>query len=196
MSIACVFVKYWSHIQNVQELPVHIFGRYWSIFYIFRKYQTAVRFFSTRAFQTCSSLCIYIVLCFQKYFRKWSCYFPWTIGGHLVSPQLKILGCGSPVHVQNLKIMERMTVRIFPKWNRKVTNPKRSRRIIRSFWATLFLKITIKTAPQTPQTPNPDFPRISRSLWRRSTVFALSPQTLLLPKSQTKKEHWDTREQH
>ena len=40
----------------------------------------------------------------------------------------------------------------FAKWHRQVLSPKSSKIIMRSFWV-------MKIAPQTPQTPNPDFSR-------------------------------------
>ena len=41
-------------------------------------------------------------------------------------------------------------LRVSRSWNRKVTNPKWSRIIQRSFWATLVFKFTIKMAPKPP----------------------------------------------
>ena len=47
--------------------------------------------------------------------------------------------------------------RVVLKWILKVTNPKWSRIILRSFWAHLSIIFTIKMPPPRPQTPNPDF---------------------------------------
>ena len=59
----------------------------------------------------------------------------------------------------NPKIMKMRTFRGFPKWSRKVTSPKWSRIIRRSFRATLFLKFTIKMVPPPcSETPDPEFP--------------------------------------
>ena len=75
-----------------------------------------------------------------------------------VSPKTKlVLGVMSPS--ENPNILQMMLFWL-PKWNQKVTSPKRSRIILRSFKATLFLTFTIKMSPRPPQTPKPDFPRI------------------------------------
>ena len=50
----------------------------------------------------------------------------------------------------NLEILKMMGVRFFPKWNRKVTSPKRRRINLRSFWAMLFHIFTIKTIQTWP----------------------------------------------
>ena len=66
-------------------------------------------------------------------------------------------GFGSHGHAPNPKIVRMVGGRVFPKWNLKVTSPKPSRIIMRSFWAPLFSKFIVKMVPQTPQTPTPDF---------------------------------------
>ena len=64
-------------------------------------------------------------------------------------------------------------VGVLPKWNRKVTSPKSSRIILRSFWATLFSKFTVEMPPP-PQTPNQAFSRLfyrnCSILWRPCCV--------------------------
>ena len=68
------------------------------------------------------------------------------------------------------RIMKMMTFLISPKWNRKVISPKWSRMILWRFWANLFCTVTIIMAPQTTQTPNPDFSLLDfyrSKAWRR-----------------------------
>ena len=79
----------------------------------------------------------------------------------LVSNTRRILVLGVMDTSENPKIMKMTGFRAFPKWNQKITIPKRSRIILRSFWATLLCKFTIKMTPQTPRTPNPKFSRLS-----------------------------------
>ena len=58
--------------------------------------------------------------------------------------------------------MQMRGFRVFPKWNRNVTNPRWSRIILRSFWPPLFSTSKIKMGPQTPPDPktriSTDFP--------------------------------------
>ena len=75
--------------------------------------------------------------------------FSSIIWSNLVGPKLQIIGFGSHGHKQKTKTMKNEGVRIFPKWIQKVTSPKWSRIIVRSFRATLFWKITVRMAPQT-----------------------------------------------
>ena len=66
----------------------------------------------------------------------------------------------------------------FPKWNRTVTSPTWSRIIIRSFRATLFLKLTVKMSPR-PQIQC--VPRFARMLYR---IFFFGPPDF--PRSQAR----------
>ena len=61
-----------------------------------------------------------------------------------------------------------MNCRVFPKWNLKVTIPKRSRIILRSFWDNLLI-IFNNATPTHPQTPNLDF---SQTFYGKSAFFA------------------------
>ena len=73
------------------------------------------------------------------------------------------------------KIMKNMTFSIFPKWKLKVTSPKWSRIILRSFRATLFLEFTIKIAPRPP-----DPKTVFCQIFHKNSAF-FRPQTPLDP---------------
>ena len=63
------------------------------------------------------------------------------------------------------KTMKITGFRVFPKWILKVINPKRSRIILRSFWANLSIISTIEMVPQTPNMPFfPDFPDFHKAM--------------------------------
>ena len=67
------------------------------------------------------------------------------------------------------KTMKLKGFRVFPKWNRNVTNPEWSRIILRSFWATLLVEFTIKMPPQDPFRPQiRSFPRFSWIFYKKS----------------------------
>ena len=83
--------------------------------------------------------------------------FSWTIWTKFVYAKFKTIRFGSHGHVHKSKNHEMMTFRVSPKWNQKVTSFNWSRISLRGFWTTLFSYLTIRMAPQTPQTPNPEF---------------------------------------
>ena len=62
-------------------------------------------------------------------------------------------------------------IRNFPRWILKVNNPKWNRMTKRSFWATLSEQNTIQLAPQSPQTPKPDFSKPSQMFYRILLFF-------------------------
>ena len=64
------------------------------------------------------------------------------------------------------KIMNMIGFRVFLKWILKVTSPKRSRITLRSSWANLFLKFTIKL-------PHPDPPRPRIRIFNGSLGFSV-----------------------
>ena len=80
----------------------------------------------------------------------------WIVWSNLVFQKSKRIGCGSHGLVHQVRKPYRI-VRVFPKWNREVTNPKWSRIIRWSFRAgKSFLNIYSKHgATRLPQTPNP-----------------------------------------
>ena len=137
--------RYWSHIQDVQEL--------------FRRIAWIVRYPSLRTFLFWISEILRLpkiinesesglfVICLRyPSVTKKKYYWFWDL-----EPRPKI------------EKLRKWWVSGFSKWwNRIVINPKWSRIILRSFWAILFIIFTIKIAPQTPIDPKSDFFRISK----------------------------------
>ena len=71
--------------------------------------------------------------------------FSWIIWGVLVSPKRNIFGLGSHGHVRKSENHEMLQIfRVFPKWSLKLTSPKWSRIVLRSFWAILSIIFTMK----------------------------------------------------
>ena len=126
---------------DLQDVSVHVFS---NIFKISDLQQTDI-----------SSFCL-------RYFL----IFAWISWSHLVYPKLKrICFLGPWTRPLNPRTMKMIVFRTFLKWNQKVTSPKWSRIILRSFWPILFVEFIVQMVPQTPQTPNldfsPDFPGFS-----------------------------------
>ena len=69
---------------------------------------------------------------------------------------------------QNPKTMEIIGFRVFQKWSRKVSRPKWSRIVLRSFRAIRFLKFTIELPPQAPK---PEFSLILLIFYRKWIFF-------------------------
>ena len=67
-----------------------------------------------------------------------------------MSPEIDDIGFGSHGHVEKSENHENEGFPGFPKKIREVTSPKCSRIILRSFWANLLIKFTMKIALPTP----------------------------------------------
>ena len=129
-AISYYFDRYWSNIQASPDFIKRIFR--------------IVRF---PFFKTFAHIYIFEVLGFLPIF----CF---KDASEIVLNYLQQV-CVSRVDNNCFWETMKMSFRISPKWNRKVTNPKWTWIIIRSFRAYLFLKFTIKMSPPTPPPPDP-----------------------------------------
>ena len=90
-------------------------------------------------------------------FHKWFWFFL-NYFGVIWCPKIKYnwcwKSCSRPLGPTTMNMM---SFRVFLWWIRKITSPKWSGMILRSFWAILWMKFTVKMPSQTPQTPSPDF---------------------------------------
>ena len=158
MIISCFVGRYGSHNQDLQNFHCMFLGRYWA--HVQDLNQFLIRIFriswatSFPTFSKCwrSKILIFVKLrCLTKMVRELS----WIILSYLVGPTFKTIVLGVMDTSQNPKLMKRMSFQVFPTWNLKVTNPKRSRIILRSFRAPLFLKSAMKMAPRPPRPLDP-----------------------------------------
>ena len=124
---------------------------------ILNNYQMDIQDFPTPAFSN-----VFRIFDIQDFeispnhmFEKWF-GISWIIWSHLVSPKLNIIGFGSHGHLQKSEKHEKDRFSVYPKWNPKVTPPKRSRIALQSLWANFSIKFTIKMAPQTLPDPKSD----------------------------------------
>ena len=148
--------SYWSHIQDFQESMRRNYKLVRSpSFSTFSKFQNS---------QKQSP---------RKILPEMIRYLSWTICSNFCVPKPPIIGLGSHGHVRHIRKPWKMSCRVFLKWIRKVTSPNLSRIILRSFWATVFFKSTMKMppTPQTPKTSNSHFSWISQIVYRKSAFL-------------------------
>ena len=137
MSNSCFLDRYWSHIKDSQEFIRRINGICQPP--SFRKIMLFLRNKNLRFLES---------YCFNN-----DTVLSGIIWSHLVLPELEIIVFGNGGHVKHPKVMKMGVCGGFAKWSGKVTSPKWSRILLRSFWATLLLEFEVKMAPQTPSRP-------------------------------------------
>ena len=134
-------------------------------------YYTDLQDFSTHAFSDMFNISesqhfdIFKHICFEKGSDFLALFgVSWCLQRWIIS----VWGSHGHVH-QAQKHIEMVTFRVFPKLLLK--NQRWSKIVLRRCWPILSITLTIKIAPKTPQTPKPQFSRISWIFYRDPVMY-------------------------